>query len=302
MAFAWKRLYGVMALLFPRVVKTAADLGDIEFDYVICANRLTMRDHGTMIQSIRQNIKPKTIIVTAQNGIGMEQALAEAFPLNPIISAICYVNLAETSPGVVRQLSTLDRSVAYKFGGVESEYSTTRLERSKLKDLVSLDSSFAEAENMKVERWTKMVINAAWNPATAIFDLDTHQLITESGYGLTLVMRLMEEVYQIGVADGLPLPADTPSRGLEMVRKTGPMVTSMLRDARLKRTMEIETICGRHGPSSTAVDLLIWSIPFPRQRMETGRSSPYSRTDIKNGISNTEVDESFFQQKYVPSH
>jgi len=235
-----------------RVAKSVHELRCIEFDYIICANRVVTQDIDLMRRAIEQTIRPKTIIVMTQNGIGVEKSMRAAFPLNPIISAVWYANCSEVSPGVVKQASVVDPSLGCKFGVYNSKRMATCSEKSGVKTLVSLDSKFAEGENMEAERWMKVLINGAWNPVTAILGLDTHQLIANSDFGLTLVTCLTAEIYRIGVATGLPVPADAPSRAMEIVKTTPSMVTSMLRDAREERMMEIETLCGniwRHADS-----------------------------------------------------
>lgn len=271
-----------------RVAKSVHELGDIDFDYVICAYRVVTQDTDLMRRDVEQTIRPKTMIVMTQNGIGVEQSMLAAFPLNPIISAVCYTNCSEVSPGVVKQSSVVDPSLGCKFGVYDSKRMATDSERSGVKTLVSLDSKFAEGENMEVERWMKVVINGAWNPVTAILGLETHQLIANFDYGLALVTSLTAEIYRIGIATGLPIPADAPSRAMELVKTTPSMVTSMLRDAREERMMEIETLCGLSSSCSFHSNLLTRPL---RQHLETCRQHRYSRTDLESGISNLDTNE-----------
>ena len=227
-----------------RVAKLAGELGHIVFDYVICANRLVIRDTDAMVRDIEPVITASTIIVMTQNGIGVEQSIHRAFPFNPIITAICHTNCSQVSPGIVKQSSCVHPSLGYSIGVYEFERAATDREKSGAKALASLDSKFGETNDAHAERWKKAVINGAWNPVTAILGLETQQIIEDAEYGLAMISRLSDEIYQIGVADGVSLPADLPFTAMQKVAKTRSMVTSMLRDARAKRKMEIESVCG----------------------------------------------------------
>ena len=227
-----------------RVAKLAGELSHIAFDYVICANRLVICDTEVMVREIEPTINPNTMIIMTQNGIGIEQSIHKTFPFNPIITAICHANCSQVSPGVVKQASCVHPSLGFSIGVYRFERAVRDRERSGVKALVSLDSKFGETNDVQAERWMKAVINGAWNPVTAILGLETQQIIENAEHGLTMVSRLSDEIYQIGVAEGVSLPADLPFRAMERVAKTRSMVTSMLRDARAKRKMEIETLCG----------------------------------------------------------
>ena len=237
-------MWGNGSFLPHRVVRSARELSHIPFDYVICANRLITRNLDTIIPEIKPTISPKTTIVMTQNGIGVEQPVRNAFPDNPITSAICHANCIQVAPGIIKQVSQVHPSLAYSIGVFKSERAATEREKVKVKKLVSLDSRFGETNDIQIERWMKIVINGAWNPVTAILGLETHQVIEKADHGLHMVSRLSNEIYQVGVAEGVSLPANLPFQAMDAVAKTKSMVTSMLRDARAKRKMEIETLCG----------------------------------------------------------
>ncbi len=239
-------MWGTGAFVPRRVTKSTRDVQHIAFDYVVCANRLITQNPDVLVQSIAPVIRPSTVIVMTQNGVGVERPLRQAFMANPILSAICYVNCHQVSPGAVRQSSALG-SLGFKIGNFDSDITIRDSGKLKVDALVTLDPKFGLIEDLEVERWTKAVINGSWNPVTAILGLETHELIATSDLGLALVQRLSEEIFHVAVACGVPLPSDLRSRVIASVRNTRSMATSMLRDARKKRQMEIETLCGTSG-------------------------------------------------------
>ena len=66
---------------------------------------------------IRPAIKSKeTVIVLIQNGIGIEDAVAEAFPENELLSTVAYIGATRTGKGSVTQAGS-QRLIMGRFGG-----------------------------------------------------------------------------------------------------------------------------------------------------------------------------------------
>ncbi|MCJ1245910.1 hypothetical protein MMC30_003114 [Trapelia coarctata] len=116
-------------------------------------------------------------------------------------------------------------------------------ENEKLQTLVDMDDKFKAVQDVKTERWTKMLFNGAWNPIAALTGLDTHQLLDKPIY-LEMIQRLVEEIYTVAVKSGAVLPADLPARTVRFAQTAAPIIPSMLQDVKHKRTMEIEALCG----------------------------------------------------------
>ena len=239
-------MWGSGTFVPDRVVKSIRDVQHIIFDYVVCSNRLTTQEPHMLVRSIRPVEGPNTVIVMSQNGVGVKQPLRQAFTANSVLTALCYVNCHQghqVSPGVVRQLSTLD-SLGFKIDSYDFEVRIQDHGQSEVDTIISPDPKFGLIENLETERWAKAVINGSWNPVTAILGLETHQLIASSDLGIALVKRLSEEISDVGITCGVPLPLDLRSKAMASMRQTHSLTTSMLRDARKHRQMDIETLCG----------------------------------------------------------
>jgi len=117
------------------------------------------------------------------------------------------------------------------------------MESEKLQSLLDMDGKFKAVQDVKTERWTKMLFNGAWNPIAALTGLDTHQLLGKPIY-LEMIQRLVEEIYTVAAKSGAVLPADLPARTVQFPQTAAPIIPSMLQDAKHKRTMEIEALCG----------------------------------------------------------
>jgi 2-dehydropantoate 2-reductase len=225
-----------------RVVRSTHEVSDVAFDYVVCANKATTSDRLSLINELAPAVSTKTALVSVQNGVGVEAPLRHAFQNNTVLSAVCYISCLQPIPGSVEQVSNI-RPHAFHIGTYDTpEYCGSVADTYRLEDFVSLDDKFKKIEDVQAERWTKQIFNGAWNPMTAITGLETHQLLASPH--LQMVRQLATETYHVAVQMGISLPKDLPDRTIELARINPSMAPSMLQDARKKKLMEIDSLCG----------------------------------------------------------
>ena len=153
-------------------------------------------------------------------------------------------------------------------------------------DFVALDAQFKQIDDVRSERWTKQIFNGAWNPITAIFGLETHQLLA-SPY-LQLVRQLATETYNVAVHMGIALPEDLPDRTIELARTNPSLAPSMLQDARKKKLMEVDSLCGL---SFSVFLLAAFTDVHSRKHHQTSRASSCPSANGQDGISHLGRDE-----------
>lgn len=219
----------------------------MSFDYLVCANKATASDSSSLIRDISPTVSPGTTLVSVQNGVGVEAPLRQAFQKNTILSAVCYISCLQPTPGIIEQVSHI-RPHAFHIGLYDKRAGCST-DESRLRDFVGLDNKFKQIQDVRAERWTKQVFNGAWNPITAIFGLETHQLLA-SPY-LPLVRQLAAETHNVAIHMGIALPDDLPDKTIELARLNPSLAPSMLQDARKKRVMEIDSLCGMWLRSSS---------------------------------------------------
>ncbi|KAK8225220.1 ketopantoate reductase PanE/ApbA C terminal-domain-containing protein [Phyllosticta paracitricarpa] len=214
-----------------RVVRSPLEVSRVPFDYVICSNKVSpIPDDDTTARSIASVVSPRTVLVTAQNGVGVETPLRRTFHNNTILSAICYISCLQPVPGYITQPAGI-RAHAFHIGTFDSQF-------------VRFDKAFQAIEDVQQERWCKQIFNGAWNPVTAISGLDTHQILNSSSLFLDNVQSLAREIWQVAAKMGINLPEDLPEKTISVARSSNAVVPSMLQDARRARPMEIESLCG----------------------------------------------------------
>jgi 2-dehydropantoate 2-reductase len=205
-------------------------------DYCIIATKvLPGLDRAALLG---KTLSPETTIVLIQNGINIEEPIAQAFPENTIISCLAFICVTRTSPGVIEHLD-YGRLVIGKFpeGGSERVDILARL----------FDSAGVNCtidENIIQARWKKLVWNAPFNPLSVLAGgVDTREMLTHEEM-IATVRRVMEEVVEIATAAGHPIGKDFIESMIADTGKMTPYRTSMLVDYENGRPMEVDAILG----------------------------------------------------------
>lgn len=181
-------------------------------------------------------LKPDTVLLTLQNGLGNEAFLAGHFPDHGILGGLCFVCINRGEPGVIHHLA---------HGKVEMG-SWNRPEA-----LAPVAELFLKAgldcrvlPDLGLARWRKLVWNVPFNGlAIAAGGLDTRRILDDP----ELVERtraLMAEVIRIAAALGHAIPDSFAEANLAGTREMGPYQPSSLVDHLAGRAVEIEAIWG----------------------------------------------------------
>jgi 2-dehydropantoate 2-reductase len=195
------------------------------------------------------------MVLTLQNGLGNEAALARLFPAGQILGGLCFVCLNRLRPGLIRHLGH-----GYVVLG---EYLRPPQERTR-----ALAAEFARAgvrcsvsENLEQAHWEKLVWNIPFNglgvagmvgweafqagavPAnlTRRTCLPTDELLAEPRWE-SVVRGLMREVVTVAAALGHPIPHDTPDKMVERTRVMGAYRASTLVDFERGQPLELESL------------------------------------------------------------
>jgi 2-dehydropantoate 2-reductase len=84
----------------PRCARVPADIGAA--DLVMIALKTTANDQFAKL--LPPMVSDNTAILTLQNGLGNEEALAELFPVDRIMGGLCFVCLNRIGPGVIHHM------------------------------------------------------------------------------------------------------------------------------------------------------------------------------------------------------
>lgn len=240
------------------VYASPAEAGS-NWDYVLVCTKSLLGVPPSMADVIKPAVGPQTAIALIQNGVGIEDEYTAAFPNNPLLSCVVYLPTTQTAPGVV----SADGFDALEIG--IHPPSALAQHRGKGEGLAELITKAGVSSNVyddiQGRRWSKLIINAAWNPICAVTRSDDVNFMKSSPDAPDLAWRAMSEVVTVARALGYDLDA-APQFSRAKSRTVG-IQPSMMADAFNNRRMEVEAILGnpvriarRLGIETPVLDML----------------------------------------------
>jgi 2-dehydropantoate 2-reductase len=221
-------------------------------DLVVIALKTTANEQ--FVTLLPPLVGPKTAVLTLQNGLGNEEALAELFPPAQILGGLCFVCLNRIAPGVIQHLDhgmvmlgefqrwpeprTHDIAGMFKHAGIVCKVS----------------------DDLARAHWEKLVWNIPFNglgvASAAGYEavlaptqistvrqpcLTTNQLL-DAGRWETLVRELMHEVIAVTNRLGHALEIELADKMIERTRTMGAYKASTLLDFEMRRPLELESL------------------------------------------------------------
>lgn len=205
-------------------------------DLVVIALKATTND------SLQPLLPPllgaNTVVLTLQNGLGVEEPLAEVVGAERVLGAICYIASVRTAPGVVNctfpglmEIGEFGRPVQPRTKKVAALF-----QRAGVKTGVH--------DNLEAQRWHKLVWNVPFNGlAIAAGGITTDVIMADEGLR-TLARRLMEEIVEAAAKFGHAIPRSFVDLQFERTAKIGGYRPSSLIDFENGRDVEVEEIWG----------------------------------------------------------
>lgn len=241
-------IFGKYLNVRPQVVRTVDEAVSISegqpFDYVIVTAK-AIPSTPSIPDQLRPAVSENTTIALIQNGIGIEDIYRSAFPSNPILSCVVYLPATQVSPGTIehREIELLH------IGTYPSTAPPAHKESAdNLAALLHAGGASAKVhDDVQQQRWSKLLVNAAWNPICALSRSRDAQFLQSSSYASDLIKGVMLEIAAVAQASGYPSisPSVVEHQISRATARSLPGVEpSMLADAVAGRNMEIEAIVG----------------------------------------------------------
>lgn len=239
------------------VYGSAAEIGPC--DLVIVATKATANEMlATVLPPL---LKPDTVVLTLQNGLGVEEPVAEIVGPDRVIGAICYIGCTRTAPGTVT-CSFPGLMTIGKFGkpaGERTHAVASLWRRAGVKCNAQ--------DNLEAQRWHKLVWNVPFNGLAIVAGgITTDVLLADEGLKV-LARRLMEEVVEAAAKFGHEIPRSFVDLQFERTAKMGAYRPSSLIDFESGREVELEEIWGEPvrrakavGASVPRMEMLYWLI------------------------------------------
>jgi 2-dehydropantoate 2-reductase len=210
-------------------------------DYVIIAVKTT--ENSSLKDLLLKIIKPKTIVVLIQNGIGMEQELSEFIDPGNIIGATTMLKVNKEPSGAIRH---------FDYNLIEfAQYYEDSHQEGATEPVLQLQQDFAKAgfdsvasRHLPTIRWKKLAVNIPISGLSVILNASTQSLIGHQA-SFQLLCDLTKEVIIAAEKSGAKLPADFYQyrlNSLESIRGMRESYFSMKEDFDAKHSLELHAI------------------------------------------------------------
>lgn len=188
-------------------------------------------------QEAAQLLKPNGTAVTLQNGLGNVETLAAAVGATRAALGVTTLGATLERPGYVRHAGAGD---IYLGQAAETETAVAAL--AGVLRQAGLPAS--TSGNVLGLAWSKLAINAAINPLTALLR-QPNGYLADNAAARRLMMATAREVQAVTAAWHIDLTmADAADAAWQVAQATAVNQSSMLQDVRRGAPTEIEAICG----------------------------------------------------------
>lgn len=193
---------------------------------------------------LAQCLAPDGVALTLQNGLGNREILAQHLGEQRVAFGVTTTGATLLGPGEVQAggegLISLGEHA--RLGMLHDALKASGFQVEMVQDVVSL-------------AWSKLVVNAAINPLTAILGVPNGELLMRPS-ARTLSAELASEVAAVAAAQDIELTFDDPVAAAEAVaERTTANRSSMLQDVQRGAPTEIDAICGAVVRAGLEVDV-----------------------------------------------
>ncbi|WP_016949377.1 putative 2-dehydropantoate 2-reductase [Anabaena sp. PCC 7108] len=187
-------------------------------------------------------IKDDGVVLVLQNGLGIEEEIAELVGNVRVIGGLCFLCSNKVAPGHIRHLDYGQITL----GEYQSNYQPTGITEKMqqiAEDFQNAGISIELAADLLLGRWKKLVWNIPYNGLSVILNARTDELMADI-HTRQLVEQLMYEVALGAKSTGRLIPESFIQTMLDYTIKMNPYRTSMKIDFDEHRPLEVEAIFG----------------------------------------------------------
>lgn len=200
-------------------------------------------------------LPPEGVALTLQNGLGNREILIQTLGHGRVALGAVTIGANLLAPAIVKMAGE----------GVITLGEHPRL--MKMEDLLEEAGFIVDSiPNLDGLLWGKLVINAAINPLTALFEIPNGEIVNNP-YTLRIMKVIVAEVVDVASALGISLNyADAMAAVETVVHRTAENRSSMLQDVQRGAPTEIDAICGaivnagEKAGVETPVNRLLWQL------------------------------------------
>ncbi|MEM9978123.1 MAG: putative 2-dehydropantoate 2-reductase, partial [Cyanobacteria bacterium P01_D01_bin.2] len=205
------------------------------------------------------------VVLTLQNGLGIEEEIARLVPAEQIMGGLCFVCSNKVGPGHIRHLD---------YGKIQlGAYSATHQRRELTAAMVEISDDLRRAgipiemsDDLFMARWQKLVWNVPYNGLSVVLNMTTDELMA-NGEIKKQIYTLMGEVITTAntwaerlsktAAPRRQIPMAWATEMIEATARMKPYRTSMKIDFDEGRPVEVEAIVGNPVRAAARLDVTV---------------------------------------------
>ncbi|MEM6447754.1 MAG: putative 2-dehydropantoate 2-reductase [Cyanobacteria bacterium P01_D01_bin.123] len=193
-------------------------------------------------------VRPGTVVLTLQNGLGVEADVAETLGDRVdgdrvrIVGGLCFICSNKVGPGHIRH-SDYGRILLAAYDTAYAPQGITPAIEHLAADFDVANIPYQLGRNLLMARWQKLVWNVPYNSLSVVLDALTNEMMTCDATR-SLCETLMREVVVAAAAYDVRIPDDFVQQMLDHTAEMKPYKTSMKLDFDAGRPLEVEAILG----------------------------------------------------------
>lgn len=260
--------------VLPKVNAYASPSDMPKCDIVIVALKTTQNNH--LVNILPHVTKTNSIIVTLQNGIGIEKKIDKIVPGKTVIGGLCFLCSNKIGPGHIRHIDygavTLGEYISgYKPAGITQSLENVSKAFKQAKITVRLSENLGEA------RWKKLVWNAPFNGLSVVLNATTDKIISNRSSRL-LSKEIMMEVINGAEALGYNIDKTFADQMVTLTEQMKAYKPSMMLDHEAGRPLEIDAMYRQ-----PLLDVKEKGHSLPAMKTLTLQLEYLNETRVKNG-------------------
>ncbi|KAI8895984.1 ketopantoate reductase PanE/ApbA-domain-containing protein [Globomyces pollinis-pini] len=219
---------------------TDAGSSNLKFDHVIVTTKaIPSIDLPSLLTPV---VSSNSMIHLIQNGIGIEDGVANSFPNNPVTSTVAMFAVSQYEPGKFKQTKIKTLIIGL--------FKKSDVHVAKLNEFIQLASEngldlIGPEQNIQIRRWHKLLWNGTFNPISIIEGCKTTDLLLSDPRIRETIRSTMEEIkWTAEQILKVPFPNTLMSidKYLEVTEDLKDYKPSMLIDWENGREMELDVL------------------------------------------------------------
>jgi 2-dehydropantoate 2-reductase len=213
-----------------------ADIGVVDI-VLFCVKLWDVESAG---EAIKPLVGPDTAVIPLQNGIDAAERLLPILGPKAVMGGVAQISASIVAPGVIQQVGTFMRMVFGELDGTRSKRAEAFL---ALCQKAGFDATLSE--QILTELWMKFILLATNAGITAATRQPIGRLREDSDIRPVMIAAF-REVYDVGKARGIALPADAVDKTLAFMDHAPPaMKASMALDLERGNRLELPWLNGK---------------------------------------------------------